>query len=339
MSEFSDVVDFFIRVVNNLKDDSLNPSSPLEEIVLKSAGRDLAYIDNRRDALGKFRFDFWESLMSDLGEMGLSQLLRNTKISNKLQYSKSEQFPDFLFKVRRTNGNLTCGSLLELKDSAGRNIASFNSTLPTHFKNLDEIDIVNGKNLVSRISSIIDENYSQGDCHALERRCFYLVRTHRGTPEKIRISIIDGSFFETVPKDHLIHQVFLQILSNHINSGQLEISPEKLSQVQEVLSNITDQTIIATSRIVNGASIRPRLRIMAEVHREGNPHSSHYPQISEGTFNFILLANAQSTMLIERLVSEIPELEIFTIKHLRNGEHIVFQFRFNPQTTLRFSRS
>ena len=339
MSEFSDIIDFFIQAVNNIKNNSLNPSSPLEEIVLKSAGRDLAYIDNRRDALGKFGFDFWEGLMNDLGERGLSQLLRDSKISNRLQYSKSEQFPDFLFKIRRINGNPICGSLLELKDSAGRNIASFNSTLPTHFKNLDEINIVNGKNLVSRIASIIDESYSERDCQTLERRCFYLVRTHRGDPDKVRISIIDGSFFETVPKDHLIHQVFLQILSNHINSGQLTISPEKLIQVKEVLSNITDQTIIATSRIVNGASIRPRLRIMAEVHSEGNPHSSHYPQISEGTFNFILSSTAQSTILEERLLSEIPELESFTIKHLRNGEHIVFQYRFNPQTILKFSGS
>ena len=55
-------------------------------------------------------------------------------------YSKSEQFPDFLFKTRKHAGKLICGSLLELKDSKGGSVASFNSTLPTKYKNLEEIE-------------------------------------------------------------------------------------------------------------------------------------------------------------------------------------------------------
>jgi hypothetical protein len=176
----------------------------------------------------------------------------------------------------------------------------------------------------------------KGEYYTFERRCFYLVRTHQCNPNRVKVSIVDGSFFETVPKDHLIHQVFLQILRNHIEKKKLEISSETLKQVEETLSHITDQTIIAASRIVEGASIKPRLRIMAEVHSEGNPHSSHYPEIREKSFNLILQLNPQTMKLKEELLKKIPGLQIFTIHHKRNGTHIVFQLRLSQQTTLNF---
>lgn len=57
------------------------------------------------------------------------------------------------------------GSLIELKDSKGGSIASFNSTVPTKYKSLEEIDIINGNHLVSRIAAVkdgalaVDEQY------------------------------------------------------------------------------------------------------------------------------------------------------------------------------------
>jgi len=76
-----------------------------------------------------------------------------------------------------------------------------------------EIDVINGKNLVSRIASIIDGDLSpEKGYRNFERRCFYLVRTHAGKDDKVKVSVVDGSFFETVPKDHLIYQMFLNIL-------------------------------------------------------------------------------------------------------------------------------
>jgi hypothetical protein len=176
-------------------------------------------------------------------------------------------------------------------------------------------------------ASIIDRKPLEEKYYTFERRCFYLVRTHSKNRDKVKISIVDGSFFETIPKDHLLYQVFYQILHNHIKKKELEISEDTLRQVEKVLSEITDQTIIASSREIKGASIRPRLRIMAEVHSEGNPHSKNYPQIVDKSFNLILKSNPQTQKIKNMLLNEIPELKAFTIKHKRNGDHIVLQLR------------
>jgi len=69
------------------------------------------------------------------------------------------------------------------------------------------------------------------------------------------------------------------------------------------------------------------LRIMAEVHSEGNPHSSFYPEISEGSFNLILQATPSIKKLEKELRSKIPEIKVFSIHHKRNGEHAVFEFK------------
>ena len=58
-----------------------------------------------------------------------------SKNHERILYSKSEQFHDFLFKARKSEDTLICGSLLELRDSKGGNVASFNSTLPSKTKN------------------------------------------------------------------------------------------------------------------------------------------------------------------------------------------------------------
>ena len=244
-------------------------------------------------------------------------------------YSKSEQFPDFMFKVRKHFGKLFCGCLLELKDSKGGNIASFNSTLPTKYKSLDEIDIINNNNLVSRITSIIDGKLSSERSYcSFDRKCFYLVRTHAGKDDKVKISIVDGSFFETVPNENLIYQMFLNVLRLHLDRKEIKIPLDILNQIEKALSYVTDQTIIASSQIIEKASVRPRLRIMAEVHTEGNPHSHFYPEISERSFNFIVEASACDKELTEMISRKVRGIKIFTIHHKRNGEHAVFQFRF-----------
>lgn len=104
MIEFVDITDFFVQAVNNLKNGEFNLSSSLEEIVLKSAGRNLAYVDNRKDALNKYGFDLWRELKDELGEGELNQILKKSKIDVNLKYSQSQQFPDFIkSKSRRAN--------------------------------------------------------------------------------------------------------------------------------------------------------------------------------------------------------------------------------------------
>jgi hypothetical protein len=72
--------------------------------------------------------------------------------------------------------------------------------------------------------------------------------------------------------------MFLNILRTHLEKKEIKIPPDTRNQIEKALSHVTDQTIIASSQIIEKASVRPRLRIMAEVHSEGNPHSSFYPE-------------------------------------------------------------
>jgi len=331
MYEFADAVDFYIGIINALKSGIINPRSPLEEIALKAGKDSFAYIDNRRDAKGKYGYDLWRIVRNQFeDEEQFASWIKSRGMTEQLLYSKSEQFPDFMFKAIKHEDKLTRGSLLELKDSKSGSIASFNSTLPTKYKSLEEINVINGKNLVSRVASIIDgdELSSERFYHTLERRCFYLVRTRAGKDDKVKISVVDGSFFETVPKEHLIYQMFLNILHTHLEKKEIKMPPETLIQLEEALSHVTDQTIIASSQIIEKASVRPRLRIMAEVHSEGNPHSSFYPEVSERSLNFIVGAPAYKKELAGVISQKIPETKMFTIQHKRNGEHVVFQFRF-----------
>ena len=120
----------------------------------------------------------------------------------------------------------------------------------------------------------------------------------------------------------------MNILRSHLEKKDVKIPSELLNDIEKSLSYITDQTIIAASQTIEKASVRPRLRIMAEVHTEGNPHSSHYPEISERTVNLIIQASSYDQEVNELISKNISDIERLSIQHKRNGEHIVFQSRF-----------
>ena len=330
MYDFIAVVELFIGIVDSLKKRYVNFSSSLDEIVLKTCKTNLAYVDNRRDAKEKYNYDFWDKIKKQFkGRNKFINWIHAQDINEQILYSKSEQFPDFVFKVRKQENKLTCGSLLELKDSKGGSIASFNSTIPTKYKSLDEVDVINGTNLVSRIASIMDGELTKDKrYYSFQRKNFYLIRTNKGSDNKVKISIVDGSFFETVPKEHLFYQMFLNILRSHLEKKAVKIPLELLREIETSLSYITDQTIIAASQTIEKASVRPRLRIMAEVHTEGNPHSSHYPEILERTVNLIIQASSYEEKVAELISRNASDIETFTIQHKRNDEHMVFQSKF-----------
>jgi len=57
--EFEDVVEFYAGIVGALSSGRVGPHSPPEGIVLESCGDCFAYIDNRRDAEGRYNCDLW----------------------------------------------------------------------------------------------------------------------------------------------------------------------------------------------------------------------------------------------------------------------------------------
>lgn len=330
MHEFIDAVSLFVGIVKGLTQKQINLNSSLDEIVIKTCKISLAYVDDRKDAKEKYNFDLWDRIKKrSKYQKDFINRMKSQGINERVLHSRSQQFPDFLFKVKKQENKLTCGSLLELKDSKGGSISSFNSTLPTKYKSLEEVDIINGANLVSRIASVLDGELALDKNYlTFQRRNFYLIRTYKDRNDKLKISIVDGSFFETVPKEHLIYQMFLNILRNHLEKKDIRIPSELLNEIQESLRHITDQTIIAASQTIEKASVRPRLRIMAEVHAEGNPHSSHYPEISERSVNLIIQTSAFDEKIKEFISKKVSNIQAFKIQHKRNGEHVVFQFRF-----------
>jgi len=331
MCDFTDVVEFFIKMVHALKANRVRLDSPLEQICAAVADENtFAYVDNRRDARDKYGFDFWAATKKRRKFKNDQEFERWIGKELKLKpYSKSEQFPDFLFRTRKCGNRLICGSLLELKDSKGGSIASFNSTLPTKCKSLEEVDIINGNNLVSRIAALVDADVSEThDYKTFNRRCFYLIRTHARDRSKVKVSIVDGSFFETIPKENLICQMFLNVLRRHLQQTSTKVSPQLPARVEQILRHVTDQTIIASSQDIDKASVRPRLRIMAEVHPEGNPHSSHYPEVFGRSVNLIMKKDDCGEVVGEMIRRRLSAIREFTILHKRNGEHVVFQYKF-----------
>ncbi|MDP2918865.1 MAG: hypothetical protein Q8O43_01425 [Dehalococcoidia bacterium] len=320
MREFADIVELFASLVDRLKKGTLTLDAGLDTIVRRISWDELAYLDDRKGALEE-SYDFWKGIAP-------STILAK-KISKKQLYSQSQVFPDFVYKVRERDGRLIHGSLLETKDTSGSGISSFNSTIPTQTKSLQEIDALNNKVIVSRVASVKDGLLADApEYYSFQRRCFYFIRTFKNSP-KVKLSLVDGSFFETLPKDRLISQMFLNILEQHRVRNKLDVSLQALDEIKKVLAQITDQAIIAGSQSIERASIKPRLRIMAEVNPEGNPHSRHYPEIKENTVNFILPERLYTQELGSYLRERVPGLNESRIQHKRNGKYAVFYYKMD----------
>ncbi len=247
-------------------------------------------------------------------------------------------FPDFVLALDdgQPFGN---GAILELKDSTGSAVSSFNSTIPTRFKSLEEVCEIANSKIVGQATWIYDFPRSLAEDYvSMERPRFYLIRTYRSSPSKVRISLVEGSFFETVPKEKLLKGVWDQILSD---SG---IPEEQKQQLLAVLAQLK-QPIIACSRHVPSASVKPRFRIMAEVENDANLHT--YNGISERTVNLVIKREPHDDMewfqtafaedrVDIRVIDEGEQmmlkagrdlcLRCSSVWHHRNGEHWCLQW-------------
>ncbi len=328
MHDFADIAELYIEMVDRFRRAEFSLDTHLLKIVLISSFNNVAYIDNRKEAKYEFNLDFWKYLYKRHNNESEAVFWLNAMgISKNVLYSKSDQFPDIVFKSRTDEGNLKCGSLLELKDAKSSTISSFNSTLPTKQKNLQELDVINGNNLVSKIVKIHNDKSDDDEFYEYTRHCFYLIRTGRGNPNKTKISLVDGSFFETIPTDNLIAQTFLTILKDHHEKKSKKLTDKEYRYIEEILSYLDDHTLISSSKSIENASVKPRLRLMAEVHPEGNPHSSHYPQILDRTINFIIREKDHQGLENE-FGKELSGMNRLGINHKRNGKYIVFQHKF-----------
>jgi hypothetical protein len=169
------------------------------------------------------------------------------------------------------------GALLELKDSAGDQIASFNSTLPSARKQISR--------LTKMVQTAVLNYESKRGCESPdERDCFYLVRTRNKYPDTCRLSVVQGTFFETIPNQELLKSLWKDLLK------QSGVPIKRHKKILDCLAKL-ERDQIAKSRVIERAAIKPRLRIMSEVVADANPH--RYQEIGERTVNLILKAPSE----------------------------------------------
>lgn len=233
-------------------------------------------------------------------------------------------FPDFVIAWQGT-GTLGDGALIELKDSQSGTIASFNSTLPTARKSLSSLG-----NLVSESVRRFESCQLQQDKEHLpdERDCFYLVRTHRADRAQCRLSLVQGTFFETLPTHELLKKLWEDVLR------QARVPEELWERIVPLLQRL-ERAELAQTRRIEGASVKPRLRLMSEIEPDGNPHT--YSEIAPRSVNLILkLPDQRADFQQAERWAEIEfrkegdSLESFDfaikiIQHRRNGRHLVLQ--------------
>lgn len=247
--------------------------------------------------------------------------------------TNSGSFPDFVVCAEAPS-DLRGGVFVECKSTAGKTISSFNSTMPSRSKSLEEV--ARG---VAKSVRWFEER--RGQPSPVERRCFYAIRTFAGDPVECRLSIVDGAFFETIPHDQLLEQAFRELLV-----GEASVEPCTAHAVAKLLARV-DRKDIARTRHIPNASIKPRFRVMSEVHSEGNPHE--YEAICPRSVNLVLkiepepasVADAARSVALEfqgdgmhakphghGVVVDAMEFEVKLIDHKRNGRFVVVQTTF-----------
>jgi hypothetical protein len=232
-------------------------------------------------------------------------------------------FPDLAIRLNKDTKKFTGGELIELKDSKSYTVSSFNSTIPSRSKRVEEI--ITGEN------SIIKKQMEKAGNNIFSspvRDVFYLVRGKKNL--RMKVCLVYGSFFEIVSVENLISQSFYQVLEERLKESGKEI-PDNLKQT--LISILSQQQSFSKVRNVEKASVKLRFRIMTEVKAEGNIlNSNKYPEIKDDTLNFILPCHNEEqkhdvfmklrTVFTKR---ELQEFSIFKIKHHFNGYFLVLQ--------------
>jgi hypothetical protein len=241
-----------------------------------------------------------------------------------LSCNNKGQFPDLAIRISPPNELFTGGELIELKDSISYSVSSFNSTIPTGKKAIEKVVKVESGSIALQMLAAGDDIFSLPI-----REVFYLIRGKK--KDKIKICLVHGSFFETVPTNNLISQSFSQVLDERLSQQGIIVEEEVKKLLLDLFS---EQNSFNKVRNVDKASVKLRFRIMTEVKAEGNILDSRkYPQIGNDTINFILPAhddeveNELSFLRMQNIFGHILQehFSIFKLKHHFNSYFLVFQ--------------
>jgi hypothetical protein len=227
-------------------------------------------------------------------------------------------------RLNHDDPELKGGELIELKNCKSYTIASFNSTIPTGRKDI--------RTALSPNSVIWQQMEASGDdvLSLPIREVYYLIR---GKPVRghdagnVKVCLVHGSFFETVPVKELIKKAFSRVLEESVGA---DLDDQTTHLLAEALSN---QKSFSKTRTVKGASVSLRFRIMTQAKTEANIlHSRRYPEIRNNTLNFVVPSHSAEQDQVEQsrlrrtlAQAEYDRLTIKRIKHPLNGDFQVFQ--------------
>lgn len=190
-----------------------------------------------------------------------------------LSYKGTGRFPDMAIKLNNNRPEFRGGELIELKDSDGLTIASFNSTIPSGKKDIRLLTRGRRSMLRSQMEDAGD------DIESLQTRdVYYLVRS-RGHN---KVCLIHGNFFETIGHIELIKAAFKQILEERETAKGNYLEEDIKKRVVELFD---ERDSIAKVRHIDDASVNLRFRIMAEVNEFGNIFK--YEEIEDNTLTFV----------------------------------------------------
>lgn len=219
---------------------------------------------------------FFASLVARSGYFATSATLRDVVFPSDLVVAESRGgFPDIVLKASKGAQGATGGEMVELKDAKSMSIPSFNSSIPSATKGVDDLPI----GLLRRL-----EELGELDERLTERDVYYLIRGRdlksRPAP-KTKVILVNGAFFETVPTDQLLLGAFDQVA--HDATGRTASLPP------DIFEAFKRQEHFARVRHVEGASVKIRFRVMTEAETETNlMNPRQFPQFPDDTLSMLV---------------------------------------------------
>ena len=182
-------------------------------------------------------------------------------------------FPDFVLKTN-SDGALTGGEFIELKDAKSYQISSFNSTLPSAIKPVSSLP----KNMQDQLLAAGEDLES-----VPQRDVYYLIRGIKRTTASplAKTVLVSGAFFETIPVGDVLSDAFNQVAAAS-TSDETEVS--ELTRHFDIR-----QANFAETRRVEGSSISVRFRVMAQVDPRANLlNDGRFPMIEANTLTMLV---------------------------------------------------
>ena len=164
-------------------------------------------------------------------------------------------FPDFALKISPQNDLYTGGELIELKDGKSFSVSSFNSTIPTGQKPISSL--IRHQNSTIKIQM---ENAGDDIDSLPIRDVFYLIRgIKRSAVPYLKVVLVHGHFFETIPPEELIQKSFLQVLEERLKEKEVKLSSFAIKQLISIFS---EQDNFSKVRSVDKSSVKLGLMVI-----------------------------------------------------------------------------